>query len=883
MEPQLLQPGADETSLLSRGEHEQLSTRRIQVRLVAFTVGLLGMVSTLIFLLVSQIFGTLTPPLQRDLEHKALQGISLLSRELDLGLLTEDRDLIARAAKDYVSDTDVLSILAVTPDGRELYQHGARAKVDLFQGPPHTLRKVEGHLAAWSEVRLESVVAGRVALVISTERVAAGGRLRLRILGAAALAGLLALGAALLFVNLYVVPILRIARATIRRLEQTTVHALAATRLKSEFLANMSHEIRTPMNGVLAMSDLLIRGGLEDRQLRLAEIIRTSARSLLTIIDDVLDFSKIEAGKYEIFPAPFDVRMAVRDVVELLAPRAHGKGIELACRVTESVPRIVQNDVDRFRQVITNLVGNAVKFTERGQVVVTVDVGARDEERVELLCTVADSGPGISAEGLSKLFVSFSQVDASSTRQHGGTGLGLAISQSLAHLMGGEITVESRFGAGSTFRLRIACEVIEELAPAPRFAAAGKRALLVDDNEPTRTLLASQLERYGMKPASATTAFDAMIQLETAIMEGAPYEVVFVAEPLAGGGAVELASAIAKSSTPTAVALLVHSGVRIEATDLPEGLPLLEKPLRESEVFDFLISAFQLPENQNDGPSRPPRRTSSPSRGGHVLAVDDNEINQTVAIELLQELGYTVDVASNGQEALTAIKRGQYDAVLMDCQMPVLDGYQATREIRAWEASEGHARVPIIALTAHAISGERDKVLSAGMDDYLTKPILGASLERALARHVTVEAKTSSPARQRRLVQTTARARRILSDAPLPAADHGGRPDLLDPAVQRSAKVNQLFLELVPPQLEGLLSACRDGATELIKARAHKLKGGCLSVGATALTKLCLALEQAAAAGHAVAARQQAEALPELYEQTAALLRAELSGGVRAS
>jgi CheY-like chemotaxis protein/HPt (histidine-containing phosphotransfer) domain-containing protein len=327
----------------------------------------------------------------------------------------------------------------------------------------------------------------------------------------------------------------------------------------------------------------------------------------------------------------------------------------------------------------------------------------------------------------------------------------------------------------------------------------------------------------------------------------------------------------------------VHSGVRITDAALPSELPVLAKPLRESDVFDFLMNAFHVADNQNDGAPRAPRRTSSPARGGHVLAVDDNEINQTVAFELLLELGYTVDVAGNGLEALTAIKRGHYDAVLMDCQMPVLDGYQATREIRSWEAAEGRPRVPIIALTAHAISGEREKVLSAGMDDYLTKPILGASLERALLRHVTNESLSGGPPRQRRLVQTTARARRVTSDVPLPTPEASERRDLLDPAVRRSVKVSELFLELVPAQLEGLSAACRDGANELIKTRAHKLKGGCLSVGAMPMTAVCLALDQAAVAGDDVAARQHAETLSDLYEQTAALVRAELAARVRAS
>jgi signal transduction histidine kinase/CheY-like chemotaxis protein len=867
--------------ILTEDDRRALSDRRITLGFMLFTVGLLIAISGLIFLLVTQIFDTLMPSVRRDLEWKASRGLLAFSHEIDLALFTKDAALIARSAEDYTSDPDVRAIVALDQKGGVVYRYGDKGRpfADFFRGEPRQLQERGGALVVWTDSSIEGVHTGRVALAVSTDRVAAGDQLRARILAVAGAGCLAALIAGLLFVSLYIAPILRITRAIIDRLEQTTLQALEATRLKSEFLANMSHEIRTPMNGVIAMSDLLVRTVLDVRQLRYAEIIRASARGLLTIVNDVLDFSKIEAGKYELSPSEFDVRLAVRDVVELLAPRAQAKGIELVYRIDADVPALVHADIDRFRQILTNLLGNGVKFTDRGEVLLDVAIASREGDALALRCSIRDSGPGISDEGLSKLFQSFSQVDASSTRNYGGTGLGLVISRRLAELMGGQVGVESVVGRGSTFWFTVAAKAVGSTAVDESSALLGRRALIVCENRSVCSLLEEYLTRWGVVHTSSSNTADAIGTIEGAIMDDDAFDLVIVDAKIEGGAGVELARSIVKGAVPTAVALLTESnGVENSTGRVDADMPRLSKPIRESALYDLLMNSFRV-----GTPKERPKRgrlTPTPPLGGHVLAVDDNEINQTVAVELLTELGFTVEVANNGLEAFEAVKRGAYAAVLMDCQMPVMDGYRAAREIRLWEMQSGRARLPIIALTAHAIAGEREKVIAAGMDEYLTKPIARAQLESALLR---------LPRRERQDAPSNAAATEPSpapsapdreSDAPSRSAAADPH-SLLDPSIRRSARLIQLFVELVPKQLDGLRDAVQARDFEAIKRGAHKLKGSCASLGVREMSAICAALEHGATAGQLEGAAGSCAQLHALFVRAARQLREELETSQR--
>ncbi|MDB4988728.1 MAG: Hybrid histidine kinase [Myxococcaceae bacterium] len=870
-----------ESDLLSVEEREALSTRRITLGFILFTLGLLLALSGVTYLMVTQIFSTLTPALERDLEWKALHGTIALSVEADLAILTADPELFAQMSRAYREDPDVRAIVAANDKGETIYRHGdaRESNAMLFRGAPRTLRQREdGMLLVWADTTIEGVQAGKVALVVSKERVAAGDRLKSWILQVALAVCASAFVAGLLFARFYIVPILSITHATIDRLEHMTIKALEATRLKSEFLANVSHEIRTPMNGILAMSELLLRSPLAAKQQRFAEIILGSARGLLTIVNDVLDFSKIEAGKYELSPSDFELHSVVRDAVELLSSRAQGKKLELDYLVSTDVPGFLHADADRLRQVLINLLGNAVKFTERGQVFLTVRLLSLADQQVELRCEVRDTGPGISPEGLAMLFRAFTQVDGSSTRKFGGTGLGLAISKQLVTLMGGEIGVDSVLGQGSTFWFTFKARVVHDTRSIPTMSASGRRALIVTDSALSRQPLEAYLTRWGLPNVAVSTLSAAVEELERASLTGAPFEMVLVDMKLEGGAGAQLARSIAKGTAHTQVVLLTDGPVAdVQLASGPDALGRLEKPVRESALFDLLMHAFPPPAKEGSEESTRVRSVQTESRG-HVLAVDDNEINQQVDLELLSELGFTVEIATNGLEALEAVQRTHFDAVLMDCQMPVMDGYTAAREIRAWEALAQRPRIPIIALTAHAISGERDKVTSAGMDDYLTKPIARTQLNRALARHLDSNKRSRPEASEHRaLLESSAPSNDVV---PVPA-DTATGTSLLDPTVRRSEKLIKLFLELVPKQIEGLVDVAARESTKEIRAGAHKLKGSCASIGAREMAELCESVQHAAAQGDASPALAACEQLCVLFEQVSAELRGELGRPAR--
>ncbi|MGD8859616.1 MAG: response regulator [Myxococcales bacterium] len=840
-----------------------VSSGRLKVALIAMVVFVILVLSGTIFALVSKVFDSLTPSVERDLKWKTERGAAELSRSTELGAAAEDPETIARACATYAADDDVLALLVLGEGTRVLYRHGEMpvAPRTLFQSPQGAMVEGEGYYASWSPIEIEGLAIGRLALAVSTERLAAGLELRKEILSVAAVISLFAFLAALAFVNLYIVPLTRVTERAFRQLERTTSLALESARLKSQFLANMSHEIRTPMNGVLGMTRLILNMPLEPRLRRYIETVDASGRALMTIINDILDFSKIESGKYEIRPVDFDIGVATQEVAELFAERAHVKGLELICRVDPAVPPRVKADPDRFRQVLSNLVGNAVKFTQQGEVFIRVEDGTDDPDHPTLQIEVQDSGIGIPADSHGTIFESFSQHDGSSVRAYGGTGLGLAISKRLVEMMGGEISVRSQVGEGSTFRFTLPVEVTPTAEPEQRLVEpAGRRALVVDDNRHSREVVADYLRAWGMSCTAVAGGEAALQALQEATDQGEAYDIGLVAQRTQDMEGRELIRALNTRAPPLPVIYLSQSSSQHTATELSDAVAAqVNKPIRVSDLYDSIVGTLGgIQPRPAPAVSDAPATDAMPRTGLRVLVVDDNEVNQFVATEQVSELGYEVGVAGNGKQAVDEVMTGEYDAVLMDCQMPVMDGYEATREIRRREPDG--ARIPIIALTAHALLGERDKVLEAGMDDYLTKPLRSDALRRALAHFLS------------------AKVRAAPADGP--PDDQSGDGDLVDVdrETRRSPKVIELVLRHVPAQLDALQGAVDSGAAGEVRAHAHKLKGSCASIGARRMTHLAETLQRAGERDELEGAERRMAALRESFAAVREQLQRELDG-----
>jgi signal transduction histidine kinase/CheY-like chemotaxis protein/HPt (histidine-containing phosphotransfer) domain-containing protein len=600
-------------------------------------------------------------------------------------------------------------------------------------------------------------------------------------------------------------------------LEKTTRDAVDASRKTSQFLANMSHEIRTPMNGVLGVTRLLLGTTLDPKQRRYVETIDASGRSLLTVLNDILDFSKVEAGKYKIQSVAFDVIVVAQEVAELLAEPAHRKGVELVLRVAPSVPARVQGDPDRFRQVLTNLASNAVKFTAEGEVCIDVTLQDKDDAQVTLRVEVRDTGVGISEAAQGKLFEAFAQEDGTIAHRYGGTGLGLALSRRLLETMGGSVDFESSEGVGSRFWFVLPCPRAEQLdAPRRRIDPKGGRVLIVDASETWRNVLSEQLSLWTLRCEAEASGERALALLnERSTTPSEAFHAVVVSSHTRDLRGEELVRVVLLSRL---------DGETVPADIAAELSAHLHKPMRASDLFDAMLAAF-------GGEVRTRKRQRTPEqgarvRGARVLVVEDDDVNQFVAVEQIKRLGYEVDLARNGLEAVEAVQKGGYAAVFMDCQMPVMDGYQATREIRAREQSG--QRLPIIALTAHALHGERQKVLDAGMDDYLTKPLRVDALRKMLEHFVD------------------ARVPHAVGDAapaatPLPEIEL----QVLDPATVRSVKVIELVLRLMPGQLGVIADAIAQAEFEPLRAHAHKLKGSAASIGAQRMAASAEVLQHA--------------------------------------